>query len=273
MTRKPGSVDRVRDLYLDLLIGSLTHTVYAGVDRREPPVEGRAAFAGAIIEAGEGALLYDPERARAEGRDWPLYAQTMVGVKRMRNVRRCVEVALAEDVPGDLIEAGAWRGGVAILMRGILKAYGVEDRFVWVADSFRGLPASDPDRYPADRARLPEELEFLVVPVDEVRENFRRYGLLDDQVQFVEGWFSETLPSLRGHCWSVVRLDGDMYESTMDSLVNLYDGLSSGGFLIIDDFNLAPCRQAVEDFRRERGIDEPIEQVDWTGVFWRKGAD
>jgi O-methyltransferase len=197
----------------------------------------------------------------------------MVGIERMHNVRRCVEVALADDVPGDLIEAGAWRGGVAILMRGVLQAYGVEDRLVWVADSFRGLPDPDPDRYPADCGRLPEELEFLSVPVDEVRDNFRRYGLLDEQVRFVEGWFSETLPPLRDRAWAVVRLDGDMYESTMDSLVNLYDGLSRGGFLIVDDFNLEPCRLAVEDFRRQRNIDEPIERVDWTGVFWRKQAD
>ncbi len=103
-----------------------------------------------------------------------------------------------------------------------------------------------------------------------MRENFHRYGLLDDQVRFVEGWFRDTLPALRDVRWSVVRIDGDMYGSTMDALVNLYDGLSTGGFLIIDDFVLQPCRQAVEDFRRDRGIGEPIERIDWTGVFWRK---
>jgi O-methyltransferase len=268
----PESVESVRGLYLDLLIGSLTHTLYAGVDSRESPVEHREAFAKAMVEAGEGELLFDPERARAEGRDWPVYAQSMVGTERMNNVRQCVEAVLADEVPGDLIEAGAWRGGVAILMRGILKAFGVEDRRVWVADSFQGLPPSDPERYPADHVRLPEELEFLAVPVEEVRDNFRRYGLLDDQVRFVEGWFSETLPALREHRWSVVRLDGDLYESTMDSLVNLYDGLSPGGFLIVDDFSLPSCQEAVEEFRRERGISEPIEQIDWTGVFWRKGT-
>jgi O-methyltransferase len=86
----------------------------------------------------------------------------------------------------------------------------------------------------------------------------------------LEGWFRDTLPPLRGRRWAVVRLDGDMYESTMDGLVNLYDGLSAGGFLIIDDFSHPGCRQAVEDFRRQHGIDEPIEKIDWTGVFWRK---
>jgi O-methyltransferase len=89
-------------------------------------------------------------------------------------------------------------------------------------------------------------------------------------VHLVEGWFRETLPGLGDHEWALIRLDGDMYESTMDGLVNLYDGLSAGGFLLVDDFALPPCREAVEDFRRDRGIDDPIEVVDWTGVFWRK---
>jgi O-methyltransferase len=270
MELEPGGVAELRDLYLELLIGSLTHTLYAGVDQIPVPAEGQREFFRAIVEAGEGALLFDPQQARAEGRDWPRYAQTMVGLERMRNVRGCVETALAEQVPGDLIEAGAWRGGVGILMRGILKAYGVSDRLVWIADSFQGLPAPDPGGHPVDGARLPAELEFLAVPVEEVRENFQRYGLLDDQVRFVEGWFRDTLPVLRDGRWSVVRIDADMYGSTMDALVNLYDGLSPGGYLIVDDFALPGCREAVEEFRRERGIEEAIEQIDWTGIFWRK---
>jgi O-methyltransferase len=263
------STAELRDLYLELLAGSLTHTIYAGVDRIDPP-SGTRAMIEAIDDPYERRLVFDPERSREEGRDWPLYAQTMVGLERLRNVRRCVESVLAEEVPGDLIEAGAWRGGVGILMRGVLKAYGVRDRQVWVADSFRGLPPPDPDRYPADHGGEGHEFEPLAVGVDEVRENFRRYGLLDKQVQFVEGWFHDTLPALRENAWSVVRIDADMYGSTMDALVNLYGGLSPGGFLIVDDYALPPCREAVEDFRRDRGIEEPIERIDWTGVFWRK---
>jgi O-methyltransferase/8-demethyl-8-(2,3-dimethoxy-alpha-L-rhamnosyl)tetracenomycin-C 4'-O-methyltransferase len=70
--------------------------------------------------------------------------------------------------------------------------------------------------------------------------------------------------------WSVVRLDGDLYESTMDALTNLYPGLSVGGFLIVDDYGHGPCRQAVTDFRDAHGIDEPIEPIDWLGAFWRR---
>jgi O-methyltransferase len=251
-----GSEVRIRDRYLDLLIGALTHTIYAGVDLEETP----------------DPIREEPGRRRAEGRDVPRYAQTMVGLERLRNVRRCVETALADGVPGDLIEAGAWRGGVGILMRAVLEAHGDEDRQVFVADSFRGLPAPNRERYPAEREIRPDLLRALAVPLEEARENFRRYGLLDRRVHFVEGWFHDSLPPLRGNAWAVVRLDGDLYESTIDSLTHLYDDLSSGGFLIVDDFALSPCREAVEDFRRDRDIDEPIEEIDWTGVFWRKRA-
>jgi O-methyltransferase len=266
----PGSAEQLRDLYIELLIGGLTHTIYAGVDAMEVPEEARETFTAWLTGSEDAWMVFDPERARAEGRDWPVYGQTMVGLERMRNVRRCVETALAEEVPGDLIEAGAWRGGAAILMRGVLKAYGDEDRLVWVADSFSGLPPPDADRYPADRNVGAHAFEPLAVSAEEVRENFRRYGLLDEQVRFVEGWFRDTLPNLRDARSSVVHIDADMYGSTMEALVNLYDGLSPGGFLIVDDFALSPCREAVEDFRRDRGIEEPVERIDWTGVFWRK---
>jgi O-methyltransferase len=272
MATDVASVAQLRDMYLDLLIGSLTHTVYEGTDTIEIPEEARETFFWPIIEAGDAHLVFNPKRARAEGRDWPRYAQTMIGLARMQNVRQCVESVVAEDVAGDLIEAGTWRGGAAILMRGVLKAHGVDDRSVWVADSFAGLPPPDLERYPADAGTAGHEFAPLAVPVDEVREHFKRYGLLDDSVRFVEGWFADTLPELRERQWSVVRVDADMYGSTMDALVNLYDGLSDGGFVIIDDFALTPCRQAVEDFRAQRGIGEPIEEIDWTGVFWRKSA-
>ena len=270
-TSPHSDVGRLRDLYLELLIGALTHTVYSQLDKMEGPEEYREQLCPDIEESEEGWVIFHPELARAQGRDWPLHAQTMVGLQRLRNVRMCVERVLSDDVPGHMIEAGTWRGGVGILMRGVLKAYGVEDRYVWLADSFQGLPPADPDRYPADRGSDIHEIESLTVSVDEVRENFRRYGLLDGQVRFVEGWFRDTLPALRqGVPWSIVRIDADMYGSTMEALVNLYDGLSPGGFLIVDDFAHEPCRRAVEDFRRDRAVEDPIERIDWTGVFWRK---
>ena len=208
---------------------------------------------------------------RAQGQDWPTEAETMVGIKRLDNLQWCIESALSAEVPGDLVETGVWRGGAAILMRGVLKAYGDTRRAVWLADSFQGLPKPAAD-YPADADDPHWTLApYLAVPLDAVRQNFERYGLLDQQVKFLPGWFRDTLPIAAIGSIAVLRLDGDMYESTMVALSSLYPKLSPGGFVIVDDYGALPnCRRAVEDFRAAGGIVAPITPVDWTGVYWQK---
>lgn len=212
---------------------------------------------------------YDGEDV-AEGSKTPLLADTMVGLKRLENIQLCVESVLRDDVPGDLIETGVWRGGASIFTRGVLAAHGVRDRRVFVADSFEGLPRPDAAKFRQDEGDEHYLKPYLSVSQQQVEANFRRYGLLDEQVVFLKGWFKDTLPSLAVDTFSVIRLDGDMYESTMDGLVNLYAKLAPGGYCIIDDYGLKGCRQAVDDFRASEGITIPLQHVDWTGVFWRK---
>ena len=97
-----------------------------------------------------------------------------------------------------------------------------------------------------------------------MQDNFRRYGLLDEQVRFLQGWFRDTLPVAPIERLAVLRLDGDLYESTIQALESLYDKLSAGGYVIVDDYgNVAACRQAVHDFRAQRGINDPIQPIDW----------
>jgi O-methyltransferase len=219
--------------------------------------------------------IYDTvgERARADGRDWPARAHTMIGFKRLANLRACVETVLDDAVPGDLIETGVWRGGATIFMRTILKARGVTDRIVWVADSFAGLPPPDTANYPHDQGITLHQFPQLAVSLERVQDNFRRYGLLDDQVRFLKGWFRDTLPSAPIERLAVLRLDGDLYESTIQALDALYDKVSPGGFVIVDDYhNVAACRQAVLDFRIKHGITDPIQTIDWGGAFWRRVA-
>jgi O-methyltransferase len=188
----------------------------------------------------------------------------------MRNLRFCVERIIADRVPGDLIETGVWRGGASIFMRGILAAYGVTDRRVWVADSFEGLPKPDP-RYAADAGDPHHTFKsLLAVSLDDVRANFEKYGLLDDQVRFLKGWFRDTLPLAPIERLAVLRLDGDMYGSTIEALEPLYPKLSRGGYLIVDDYALSGARKAVEDYRAANGITDPVNEIDWTGAFWRK---
>jgi O-methyltransferase len=180
---------------------------------------------------------------------------------------------LKEDVPGDLLEAGVWRGGACILMRGILKAYGDTERCVVMADSFAGLPPPNPEKFPADEGLSLHEFPQLAVSVEQVRANFERYGLLDEQVEFLPGWFRDTLPTLSGRRFAVLRLDGDLYESTWDALTHLYPLLSPRGLIIIDDYNdITACRQAVDDYRSAHAIIETLVAVDWLAVYWNRSG-
>jgi O-methyltransferase len=226
-----------------------------------------------LAAAGLRLLRQDPVDLgeRMQGLDWPLEAETMIGMLRLNNLQDCLLRVLTDGIPGDLIETGAWRGGATIFMRGILKAMGDRQRTVWVADSFRGLPPPDPARYPADAKDMHFTLDPLAVTVDEVKRNFERYGLLDEQVRFLEGWFKDTLPTAPIERLALLRLDGDMYQSTMEALTCLFPKLSQGGFVVVDDYGCVPgCRKAVDDYRAAQGISDPLQKIDWTGVFWRK---
>lgn len=207
----------------------------------------------------------------AEGMNWSIYAETMIGRKRLDNIHYCVAQVLQKNIPGDVIETGAWRGGASILMRGILKAYQNKEKTVWVCDSFEGLPAPDIERYPHDQHSTFHLMSALKVPLQKVQANFRKYDLLDGQVKFLKGWFKDTLPIAPIEQLAVLRLDGDMYESTMDSLTHLYPKLVKGGYILIDDYGVIPaCKAAVEDYREQYKITTPIIKVDYTGVYWQK---
>lgn len=263
-------------LYLDLLKRSLANTIYGENDELVACSFPRSRLKRVIAAAFaiRGIVLARPHAlldARAAGLDNNPRAHTMIGLARLDNIQKCVEAVLAEDVPGDLIEAGVWRGGATVFMRGILKAHGITDRNVWVADSFDGLPAPDTTRYPQDEGDTHHANRWLAIPRAEVEETFRRYGLLDSQVRFIEGWFCETLPHAPVDKLAVMRVDADMYGSTMDALVNLYPKLSPGGYVIIDDWELIPsCRQAVQDFRDRHGITNRILGVDGNAGYWRR---
>ncbi len=239
--------ERLVTLYIDLLKRSLLDIIY---DDHEVSVTGTP-----------------------RGPHWPVRAHTMIGQKRLDNLEFCARDTLRREVPGDFIETGVWRGGAAILMRGVLQAYGISDRNVWVADSFAGLPAPDVIRYPEDAGDSLHTFEALAVPLAEVQRAFDRYGLLDERVRFLEGWFRDTLPDAPIGQLALLRLDGDMNESTMIALESLYPKLSAGGYCIVDDYGAVPsCAKAVEDYRDRNAIREPLETVDWTAVCWRKEA-
>jgi O-methyltransferase len=246
-------------LYLDLLKRSLTNTLYLD----EPKHEDSSRFIFEFIEH----YIKGP-------------AITMLPRARLDNIEACVADVVERGVPGDLIETGVWRGGATIFMRGALKAYGASDRQVWVADSFEGLPEPDPVRFPIEAKFHNQPLVRNVyrqfkADLEEVKANFATYGLLDARVRFLKGWFQDTLPGAPIERLSVMRLDADYYGSTMDALTALYDRLSVGGYVIVDDYGedaWTYCRKAVDEFRDARGIADPLRQVDEKCYYWQRSA-
>lgn len=278
MKREPAQ------LYLDLLKKTLSFSLWP-----EPPIpitlfnETRSPAKRAAVSMMSRALAQRDleivkrrsvtDHQKSNGQFWPLYADTMIGTKRLDQLQSAIETILADGVEGDFIETGVWRGGACIFMRAALAAYNVSDRRVFVADSFEGLPEPDVQRYPADRDASFHKIQFLAVSREDVERNFAKYGLLDDRVVFLKGWFKDTLPAAPIGKLALMRLDGDMYESTRDALVNLYPKLSPGGYCIIDDFFLGPCRLAVEEYRAAHGIGSEIRIIDTCSAYWRKAVE
>lgn len=264
--------------YVDLLVRSLAGSIYR--------------------DAGHDGAPFDA-RARALGRVWPRDAHTMIGELRLRHLAYCVADVLERGVPGDFLEAGVWRGGATMLMAAMLAeaegaggdaARNAEGRRVFAADSFEGLPRPDAEQFPVDEGDTLHEYDALAVSEEQVRENFARHGLAGEvaedgitgRVEFVKGYFSDTLPVLaaelrrtrdtRAHSGTLalLRLDGDMYESTWVALDELYPLLAPGGYVVIDDSEIEGCATAVHDYRLQHGITAEMVAIDGSGVYWRK---
>jgi hypothetical protein len=273
------------DRYLDLLKGCLTRELFYD----EEVVDVLPSSAWPYGSVDEFWAMLDQQgwrlvrRAdalddRVEGRDYPPNAETMIGRARLDHLQEAVTTILREDVPGDLVETGVWRGGAVAFMKAVLDVHGDEDRHIWACDSFQGLPEPDVERYPADRDLVVDDPRVktlmdvvLAIPVERVKANIARYGLLDDRIHFLEGWFKDTLPDAPIERIALLRLDGDLYESTMDVLTTLEEKVVPGGFVVVDDYHsIEACEAAVTDYRERHGITDPIHDIDWTGVWWRK---
>jgi len=269
---------------------------------------------GSRLRLGTGFDLDD----RVKGFDAPTEAHTMIGLRRLENLQACMDKTLGDNVPGDYLEAGSYRGGAAIFMRAFLKAHQVKDRRVFACDTFRSfrpkLPpqpilgviqalAAIPYRpwkrcyfrflescnrgssFPRDETPSDDWIDLTLwqlrhsrvltnLPdnsLELVRSRFASYGLLDDQVVFLEGLFADTFPEAPIDQLAVLRLDGDTYESTKQPLDLLYPKISTRGFCIVDDYQtFESCRQAVDEYRANNDIVDKIIAIDRNGVYWQK---
>jgi O-methyltransferase len=267
-------IDPITTRYLDLLKKTLTGTLY---DEGQWTVVGpggplmRRLVTTALRKRSIlliSSRRFDPGR-RERGEDWPIIGFTMVGAKRLDNIQECVASVIADKVAGDFVECGVWRGGASIFARAVLDAYGATDRTVWLADSFEGMPQLTSETAKGDHDL--SDHDYLAVSVDQVKDNFRKFDLLGGNVNFIKGWFSETLATTPIRQIAVLRLDGDHYSSTMDALNGLYSKVTPRGYVIVDDYNtFAGCKRAVTEFRAQHGIVSELVPIDRMAVFWRR---
>ncbi len=271
-------------LYLDLLKRSVLNEIYLDDELRilylRACVLGSDVFDPAVLHDIRDRRRLDYQKLSAGRRmgrfiDNKIYNSgfnhTMMGRARLDSLHACLDTLRQEEIPGNLVECGVWRGGGCIFMAGYLEAHRLVGKRVIVVDSFEGLP---PPSLPQDagldlsKDKFPE----LAVSLGVVQENFTVYGLQGPKVSYLKGWFKDTLPNASIGPIALLRMDGDLYQSTMDILINLYDMVAPGGFVIVDDFGaIAACQQAVLDFFRMRGLPVPqMQEIDWTGVWFRK---
>ena len=276
----------LRRRYLALLKRALVNLVYAedalrldtalsgelGSDQverqralRDVRYERAEAYAAVVATKREGSL---------DGFWGSRLAHTMIGLDGLANLERCAHRVFADGVPGDFLEAGVCHGGASIFLRALQVAYGEEDRVTWLADSFAGVP---PPTHAVDREHeldlTEERVPWMAAGIEAVRDNFETYELMSDQVRFLPGLFADTLPGAPVERLAILRIDGDLYESTRDALDSLYDRVSDGGYVIVDDYGaLEPCRIAVDEFLAERGLEVELDRIDWTRICWRKAA-
>ena len=210
-------------------------------------------------------LKFDLERVLTKGKEGSGLGYTVISKKRLDNIEYCVDEILSNNIEGDFIETGVWRGGSCIFMRELLKINDIKDRIVFVADSFEGMPKPKNEFDGSDLSMF----ESAKVSEEQVRSNFDKFGLNDNQVVFIKGWFNESLPKAKIKKLALLRLDGDLYHSTMDSLNNLYHKVSKGGYVIVDDMDWPECARAIKDFRNKHAIKSELKAVDDVSAYWK----
>jgi O-methyltransferase len=189
---------------------------------------------------------------------------TMLQPRILDNIEYCIWECQKNNIDGDFVETGVWKGGAVILAYNLYKKLG-QKRKVYAYDSFEGLPRPNPNKYPIDEGDIHWSISELSISLEEVKSNFEIFSPIDESVIFVKGWFRDTIPLNTIEKISILRLDGDMYESTIDVLDYLYPKLSIGGFCIIDDFAHKGANSAVMDYREKHGISDKIHTIDPSG--------
>ena len=281
--------DRVRSLkrrarmgtarYLDLLKGAL-------LDEHYIENEIRIEYLTSLPPGGavDPSALRDPVRqlpvrydrlsqarhagwSTPEGRNLAYFPYTTMGRHQLDHLEKTLAALRAERVPGDLAEFGVGRGGGAIFLGGYLRAHDMSDRQIWVADRFLGSETGA-----TDDADLSTRLTRLGADLNQVRDGFARFDLLDERVRFLQGAPEDTLRDAPIERLAFLRLGRTLGTSAGRVLELLYGRISDGGAVIVDGLDDARVFKAIEDARNRLGLTAPLERIDWNSVTWRVAA-
>lgn len=267
MSKIVNPEDLIVDPYIKNLIGVITRTYF---DEENLDLTQHKNILLKRIYDGHRHYFDNSIDRRVGDECWPVEADTMIGIFRMINIYYLLNEVIIRNIPGDFVETGVWKGGACVLANAVLRERGQLHRRVHAFDSFEGLPVpyAEFDVRINDTHHTHDE---LAVSLEEVYEVFLRYNLLTDNVVFRKGWFSDTMQNIDDiESVSILRLDGDMYSSTMEVLDAMYDKVSKGGFIIVDDWMLPGCRQACQDFFNKRDLKVQLIKIDKNSVFWEK---
>lgn len=201
---------------------------------------------------------------RLNGLDWNGY--TMIGLRRLDNLELLINQIHKDNISGAIVECGVWRGGAMIFAHSVLRELGDIIRNIYVCDIFDGTFPKP--QYECDEWTEKHDFQPLSVSLEEVLENFLRFDSLTIRTKFLKGWFADMLKTIVEPV-AILRIDGDTYQSTMDSLA-LEPQIPSGGYIIMDDWAIESSRKAFLDYFKGQITEKDVIPIDSLSVYWKK---
>lgn len=201
---------------------------------------------------------------------------TMTSPERLVSLIRATEYIEKNNIEGDIVECGVWKGGSIGACLLTLKKLNKIERKIWLFDTFEGMNAPtelDFDingKLASDRMKIEDKETSWIwakAQLDLVKMNVKAFDYPIEKINFIKGNVEETLISneIPGKI-SLLRLDTDWYESTKIELEILYSRLVPGGVLIIDDYgHWTGCKKAVDEFFNDMEFSPFLNRIDYTG--------
>jgi hypothetical protein len=199
---------------------------------------------------------------------------TMVTHQRMNNMFELTKYCEKNNIKGDYVECGVWKGGVVAICAYVKNKYHSKKN-IWLFDSFEGLPepSRDDGKEAIHYARGKSDGKLVTInkcvsTLNDVKKLFKENNISWNHVIVKKGWFQDTIPKNTIRNIAILRLDGDWYESTKICIDNLYEKIIPNGFLIIDDYyRWKGCKKAIDEYFNKQKITPTYHRIDADSVY------